>query len=558
MAETTVFDGQLYIEPVSTGKVQGGVNNAGAPSSFGNILIIDTGAGAAYGLGKGIQTAGSANQITDFVHEFNSPQEMKAGVKGGLLFDLAEYLYNPSSGSRGASKVFLIRAINGTQAVVSKTLAGGAILAFKAKDEGLIGNGTIVSTKLQKGYAITITVGAIDAAKYIVKFWRGTYRGVDSNGYLYDGLTATQAGNNPELVTQSVELSAAGAIAELRTWAATDAAFQKWFEFDATCASTGVFAAGDLTSFDAFGDGVGASTAATETYDAGGALGTYLTAVLGKIGELDCSIILALDNHTNAASAANVGILAHITTEASFKKFLVVGGGNGASNFIAGATGSSVDNAATLNSRYAILCHSGFTIPYVLNKGISVPKSSLYHAAMVAGRMAGLEPQKPLTYKNIRVGTLNHNMTKAERETALKAGVLHLKKIPSLGWVINQGINTLQLNAYYINNDGSSPEIATERISAQLNRELPAEAAVLFIGGNAFNVNEAVLTEFAKTYLQKRIVIAGVRDGWITLYQNVKAVRTGTVWNVSYDFTPNPPVNKIFTTSTIIDPTING
>ena len=106
MAETTVFDGQLYIEPVSTGRVQGGVNNAGAPSSFGNILIIDTEAGASpsnevtalgagfagWGEGKSVYSAGSINQISDFLHEYNTPQEMKAGVKGGLLFDLVEYL----------------------------------------------------------------------------------------------------------------------------------------------------------------------------------------------------------------------------------------------------------------------------------------------------------------------------------------------------------------------------------------------------------------------------------------------------------------------------------
>ena len=50
---------------------------------------------------------------------------------------------------------------------------------------------------------------------------------------------------------------------------------------------------------------------------------------------------------------------------------------------------------------------------------------------------------------------------------------------------MNQAINTLQINDFLINQDGSSPEISIERIEAQLNREISANSET---GTNPFGV----------------------------------------------------------------------
>jgi hypothetical protein len=557
MAQRVVFNGRVYVEPTSQGRVVGGVNNAAAPLSFGNICLIDTGAttttglGAGYGYGKGaLDSSGNGRQINDMVYRFDDPHSMREAVKGGIIWDLVQYLFNPSNGAQGASTVFLIRAAQTAAAGDTLTMNDGKTWIFTTKEEGTVCNGVEVSSQLSKGYAVQLTMGVVDPTKVMFKFFRGIYKGQDFAGFEFDGQTAAEASLTPQLVCQSTELTAASAAAEFTAWAATNEDFQRLFTWSGTSQSTGT---GVIDTTATTGDvallaGNNLFAGGTESYSS-----AAMDHVLASIPELDNSIFLAAEEGLNAAGTNNIKILSHVTSESDFKKHVVIGGGASSTNFATGSTASSIDSAATLNSELAILAHGGFTIPYSLNKTIDVPKFPIYKAAMVAGLMAGKEPQTPLTYKNLRVGKEAHQMTKTERIAALEGGVLHMKKHNRLGWIINQGINTLQANDYMINNDGTSPEISISRIKEQLNREISQSASMTFIGGNLYNASGGVIVEFVKSYLAGKLMVAGQQDGMIYWFGNVTAIRSGSTWNVSYDFQANSPINKIFTTGTILD-----
>ena len=151
-------------------------------------------------------------------------------------------------------------------------------------------------------------------------------------------------------------------------------------------------------------------------------------------------------------------------------------------------------------------------------------------ASLVAGRMAGFEPQVPLTFKNLRVGQMNQLLTESERVNAIDHGVLHMRNVNGVGLVINQGINTLQANDFMINNDGTSPEISIERIKAQLNREITEGALQLFIGQNIGTVTSEDIRIYTKGYLTSKLAVAGQQDGLIVDFGIITVVRQGSTY----------------------------
>jgi hypothetical protein len=542
MGQKTIFDGKIWTEPTAQAKIIGGVGNSGSPSSFGNICIIDTGIGAGFGGGKGVLDSGSnPRSLDDHITEFNSSAEMKQFVKGGILYDLADYLYNPSTHGAGASKVFLLKAAKTTiaQSNSGATWANAFTTEFNTKEEGVFANTVLNATNLESGYSWKLKAGIVDPAKFIFEFYVGQYRGQDANSLEFGGITAANAALSPRLVAESIEVAD---VAELIAWGATNGEFTELFAFGGAMAATGVILPADLVTFAGFQS----FTGGTDVYG-----GTALDDILAQIKELDNSIFLSMENDASAAGVNNLKILGHIQNDAEFKKFLIIGGGNDSAGFATSKTA-----AATLNSRYATLCHSGLEVQYILNLQVLQQKSSIYMAALVAGRMAGVEPQVPLTYKSLRISKLKHVLTESQRVDAIDSGVLHVRTVPQLGFVVNQSINSLQLNDFLINPDGSSPEISVERIEAQLNREISANSRVLFIGANLFTLTGSDLISFTTAYLNSQLAIAGVQDGLIVDFGNVKAVRVGSVWNVTYDFQANTPINKIFHTGTIVDPSL--
>ena len=541
MGQTVLFDGKLYTEPTVQANTIGGVSNTGSPSSFGNICIIDTGIGGGFGGGVGcLDSSGNPRALSDFLQEVNSPVEMKNFVKGGIMWDIADYIYNPSTNGNGATKVFIARACQTQEASTSGTTTATDTINIETKEEGLMTNGALDGTDLYYGYAWKLVAGTTNPLAVVLEIWRGTYRGDDSAGYYFDGQDISTASQSPLLVSQSAECTD---LQQLNAWALTSLNFNKYFKWGSSQSPTGALAPADVTLFSAFQLFAGG----TETYST-----SAVDECLAKMDALDNSIFLATESGANATSINNLKILGYINNVAEWKKFIVIGGGNDASDFLT----DSIAKATTLNSQYAVLGHSGFKTPYINNSSIMVNKDSLYMASLVAGRMAGFEPQVPLTFKNLRVGQMNQLLTESERVNAINHGVLHMRNVNGVGLVINQGINTLQANDFMINNDGTSPEISIERIKAQLNREISEGALQLFIGQNIGTVTSEDIRIYTKGYLTSKLAVAGQQDGLIVDFGNISVTRQGSTYYVTYEFQANSPINKIFFTGIIVDPSL--
>jgi hypothetical protein len=546
MATVVTFNDRNIIEPGVYSQIKANVNVAPTPQSFGNVMIIDTGDGAGFGGGSGI-TGELANGLNS-VYGFDTLNDFRQFVRGGLLWDLAEYLFIPVNGAAGAPKVFLVKAATTIAASGTYTLTNGTF-KFKCKNEGAAGNGvqvnTTTDTAVRQGYGSLMKKGIINPAKYIFEFYEGTFKGNDSDGDAYDG--AALGTCVPKLIARSAEVAT---VAELILWAKADSNFNARFALDSSSVSTGTGAivAGDYI---APNNAIKLCTGGTTTYASGD-----LDTTLSKIGEVDYTLLLSLKNAGNAQGSENTKSLYHITQEAEFKKFMILGGGNDETAFSAGTTGSSIDTAAYFNSQYAVVCHSGFkiTVPWSSQPKL---KSSVYHAAMVCGRLGGLLPQTSITFKGLRARTWRHQLTKAERETALQAGVLHNRFVPQLGYVVNQGINSLQRNTMMVNPDGSSAEISIMRIAEQLNKELVLNMRPIFVGQNLNTASPADVKAFVEGYLSNKTATK-LQDNLIISFEKVVVTQTQDYYQVTYNFVPNSPLNKIFVTGFIIDANLSA
>lgn len=232
---------------------------------------------------------------------------------------------------------------------------------------------------------------------------------------------------------------------------------------------------------------------------------------------------------------------------------MVVGGGNNELKF--DQSGGSIEIAQTFNSPYAIVCHSGYK-----EKKMFTPndknRSSLYHAAAVLGRIAGLQPQTSATFKTLKIKKWNHQLTQAQREKALQAGVLHNRFVPNLGHVINQAINTLQKNTQLYNADGSSHEISIMRIAEQLNKELVLNMRPIFVGQNLNTASATDIKAFVEGYLFSKTATQ-TNDNLIVRFEKVSVVQKQDYYEISYCFVANSAVNKLFITGFMIEPNLS-
>lgn len=542
MATQFNFNGRLIKLPGAYTETKSGVNNPPLQTSYGNVLIVDNNASGEYGIGSGVN--GSLTQGESSIYTFDNLRDMRGFVGGGLLWDLALPLFRPFGGSsRGASNVMVIRAMTTTGSSHTFDLENG-VLKMNCKYEGLVGNGVEgVTGQLTQGFAATMEAGVIDSAKYKFKFWRGTYKGVDSNGALLE-LSLQDA--KPVLIATSPEVAT---IEELIAWCEKDYNFGNYFEVDAS-STTGALTSTDL------------GTLSGNLLFSGGtqvANPSDFNDVLDVVKKLDYTFILALDRGSDATSADNFKMLYHVESEAKYQKYMVVGGGNDKSSF----ESESIAAAASYDSSRVIVVHGACKIH---NRGGSngmLTKDSLYQAALVLGRTCGLEPQIPITFKGLDVAGQVHMMTDKERERALEAGVLTVyfdSEIAGGIFAITQGINSMQNNRFVVNEDGTSHLVSVERIAAALNKSIEINAKNKLLGNqnegpNRSTLSPAIVKEWVENHLRTKEATPTV-DNLIIQWQDVTVSVEQDAYKIRFAFEPNFEVNKLFFTGLIIDPNL--
>lgn len=543
MATQVYFNGRLRKLPGAYSKITSGEQNAPASLDFGKVLIIDTGLGAGWGGGSGID--GEFFSGKDSVYQFQDIGSYKSFLKGGLLWKAAEKLFFPSPGVNGVSTIFHVKASTSVAAELTLTATGGGAaggtFTLKCKDEGTVGNGVLTSTHLDKGYAYTTRVGKIDPTKWIMDIWLGSWKGNHTDGLSYDEIE--KAKTTPILVVSSPEFNTIG---QLITWALTDKALGSRFILDPDSAAigTGVVNSADLTSSLA---GYIVATGGTDSYST-----TNLDLVLEAVKDLDYQFILA-DKYGSSDYDSDLlsPIFDHILDpNTDFIKTLVVGGGQDETEF--SDTDGSIDIAAHFNSNRAIVVHGAIKETTELLAGGYRIWDSFIHAATVLGRICGLQPQIPITNKLISVDGLVHNLKYKDQELGLDSGVLMtVQDAARGGFKVLQGVNTLLDNKILFNAQGQSHSIQFERIVAQINRELVINSQTDLLnneqGVNVNTLSSGILKTWTETYLQSKVALPDA-DNLLISFRNVTVSRVDDYYNVTYGIVVNNEITKIFYT----------
>ncbi len=548
MPKVVIFNNRRVIEPGAYARTLGGEKQAPDTASFGKVLIIDSGSGASFGGGSG--SLGEEFNGKKSIYEFLTLEDFRNFQRGGVLWDIASRIFKPSKNPivNGCESLQIIYAKSTTPGEIEYTFVGGGAnggtVKIKPHAEGVGTNGVENATSLdvETGFAGRMIAGIDDTAKFIIEYIVGTFKGNDASGNPFDGILAEDTESNVLVRTPEFDN-----VQELIDFFATDVTFNTHFRDSGTAvAGTGVVDAADLAANT--GNELGAG--GTETYSA-----AALDEALDSIDELDNTFFLA-DKFgiVDGKGTENNKILTHILTESKFEKFLVIGGGDNETEFDqVGA--SSIDVANSLDTARVYVVHGDIQKTVTTGTGLK-QLSTLYHAATFVGRIAGLEPQVPATWKELDIDGVVHDLKKAEREKALLNGVVHLRTVDNQ-FVVNQEVNTLVPNDQFIFPDGQSPEGSVMRISALLNREAVLNLERRHTGSNANLSSPADVKSTIETLLTNRTATK-TEDNLILSFADLKVTLEGSDYTIEYAFVPNGPINRLFVTSFIFTPSLEA
>ena len=149
MATKFLFNNKTASKPDVYAQTKSGITNAAQALPYGNILIIDTGSGAEFGVGSGI--TGTLKQNQDSVYEFTTIDQMRNEIGGGLWWLLAKPLFKPyKTLADGVAKIYYVRAAETTPAEITYSFVGGGAnggnFALQCNYEGKVGNGYLDET----------------------------------------------------------------------------------------------------------------------------------------------------------------------------------------------------------------------------------------------------------------------------------------------------------------------------------------------------------------------------------------------------------------------------
>ena len=540
MATVVNFHGKNYIEPGSYAVSVYNPTSVVNVSEFGNVMIIDTGLAknGDYEFAGGSGIHGELNKGLKSVYEFDNYEDFLSFMGGGLVGDIAQKIFTPRDGVAGAPKLFYCRAATTKCANITLTFGSGNSLVLKCKNEGEVGNGVIKGGVLKVGYAARVITGSDDPSKFKCQVYRGSFMGVDKDGEPYGSASLSKASGN--LLAESEEFET---LEELYNWARSDKYILANFVVSMTGVKTSNISAVTLTA---------ATGGKTEWLK-----DSEYADVLEAISELDVTFFLATNTSVgDGISSATTGrLFTFLKNDAKFTEFLVIPGGSSDSDLF-GESDSSQAIAKYYDSEQVVVVHGA---PIVNRKDGNGTKElpSIYLAAAIIGLAAGQAPQQPLTFKRVGYQSFAYDLKKKEREKALQAGIMHVRNLSGY-WCVNQGITTLQDNKKSIASDGQTMELSIALIKAQLNKELIVDSANRFIGNtSAVNASPQTIKNFTETKLSSLTAKTG-EDNLLKSWKNVKVVQKNSDFQITYDFAPNLPVNKLFFTGNILDLEVNS
>lgn len=540
MATVVNFHGKNYIEPGAYAATAYAPVSVVNTATFGNVMMIDTGLSlnGSYEFAGGSGVEGELNSGLKSVYEFQSYEDFLNFMGGGLASDIAANIFTPRDGVLGAPKLYYVRAATTKCATIVLTMSAGNTLTLKCKNEGIVGNGVKTDSVLRVGYMAKIIAGE-ETGTFKLQIYRGSFMGVDEAGEPFGPYSLSDS--TPNLIVESEELKTLG---ELYNWAISNKQMLAHFVISKT--------GSDSTALVAIDDTL-ASGGSTEYLN-----DNEYDKILEAISELDITFFLCTnlnaDSGKGVDAATNGKLFTFLKQTAKFTEFMVVPGGE-ADDDLFGNSNTSESIAKYYNSGQVVVVHGAPIVPRKDRNGTK-QLHTIYLAAAIVGLNAGLAPQTPLTFKQVKYQMFAYDLKKREREKALQLGIMHVRNV-SGQWVVNQGVTTLQDNKKTIANDGQSFELSIELIKAQLNKELILEGELRFTGQTAAQASVQSVKNFTETKLASLVAYPG-SDNLILSWKNTKVTVKNGDYFISYDFVPNVPVNKTFFIGNILDLSIQS
>lgn len=545
MATSFNFDGNIVKIPGAYSNVKSGIKNPSQALPYGKVLVIDTGSGAGYGGGAGID--GEISSGNQAIYEFDNVKDFRDFTKGGLWYLLADPLFRPAGlASQGISSITYVKAATTIAAEISLSFTGdgdgsesvvnGGDIVIWVTDEGLVGNGALnTASELSRGFAVKLEAGKIDTTKFVLKFYRGGFTGLDQNSLPYDGVL--EVNSKPVLLETSPEFTD---LQDIVDWMAIDATFLKYFKLK----SATLNGDGTVDEYDVINNpGYILAAGGTESY-AGTA---NLESVLEAVQDLDVSFVLCDKYATNSQHANNIRIVEWATDESKYKPEVYIGAGNDENTF-----STSLTDAAYYDNDAVTLVHGG--VKKISQLGLRL-YDSIYGAALVLGREAGLAPQIPITFKNLKIDGVRHSLNDRQTTQALDKGVV-VFRFQDGTFDIVKGINTLQQNTFLVNENGTTHSKQIKRIARQLNKEIVLNARRQLLkdpsGVNVNTLTKEDLKSWLIAFLRTKQARPG-SDNLIINFYDISVERVGDAYQVSYKFQPNTEVSFLFMVGLMVD-----
>lgn len=549
------MNGKTYIEPGSYAITVYNPTSVVNVASFGRVMIIDTGLSQeksgdrTYEFAGGAGIAGTNASGRKAIYQFENFEDFSDFMGGGMITDIAQKLFTPIDGSLGTPRLYYTRAAQTEAATLTiGTTNKGIILT--AQNEGFVGNAQLNGVMeelsngtlkgLAVGYALIISKGTVDTAKFVATIYQGNYRGTDAAGEPYGTYSFAQAFG--EQIAQSDEIATYD---DLYNWLITSSRVMSTFYVakDSAYDGTTALAAAQVQA-------EGGST----SYQGSVGDGEYFGEVLEAIRELEVTFFLCTDygvvNGTKAAT--NGKLFTFLKNDAKFDEFMFVGGGEGKTDLLTTNTITQTSQALAVhyNDEKVVIVHGSPTVPRKDGNGTK-DLPSIYLAAAIMGLNAGMAAQTPVTFKRVGYDAYKYDLTFNERIKALQAGIMHVREVSGY-YRVNQGITSLQNNKQTIAEDGQTFELSIALIKAQLNKELILEGQTRFTGNTAAQASPETVKDFTETKLTSLVAAPGA-DNLIISWKNVKVTAKNGDYKTTYDFVPNVPVNKTFFVGNMLD-----
>jgi hypothetical protein len=211
--------------------------------------------------------------------------------------------------------------------------------------------------------------------------------------------------------------------------------------------------------------------------------------------------------------------------------------------FTGGAVGESTtvvkQRAATLNNSRAVLAYPG-----IYYKAVDSGKTLLppyFTAAMIAGRVCGVDPSEPVTFDYFDLVGLGVDLLAGDPtiDDLISNGVAVLERVQNGAIRLVQGVTT------YLGSDNPLyKEISVRRGSDKVSDNMRRGMEDAFVGKKGLRVTASAVNTKAIDVLEQAI-----KDEEITAYRNIVVRFVGSIVYVDYEVAQVEPINFVLITS---------